>query len=172
MEYTYGISRFIPPHLDREKSNVENSENTTLFLVSCYEYILSGIVLSVGPPFRQSIGQNRELSCSYDLVSCFANFSSVPFVVTIVVVLLFSSYMLLDPSKWLAEFMQLTYMSWDFKLFILILGAGYIVSAWVAENYILPRLGKYIGVLQILVTGTPKRRKTYKLVLEQMHALQ
>lgn len=51
-------NRFIPPHLDREKSNVENSENTTLFLISCYEYILSGIVLSVGPPFRQSMGQN------------------------------------------------------------------------------------------------------------------
>jgi cation-transporting P-type ATPase 13A2 len=52
--------RFIPPHLDREKSNIENSENTTLFLVSCYEYILSGIVLSVGPPFRQSMAHNRK----------------------------------------------------------------------------------------------------------------
>jgi len=50
---------FIPPHLDREKSNVQNSENTTLFLTSCFEYILSGIVLSVGPPFRQSMAHNR-----------------------------------------------------------------------------------------------------------------
>ena len=48
--------------MDREKSNVENSENTTLFLVSCYEYILSGIVLSVGPPFRQSMAHNCKSS--------------------------------------------------------------------------------------------------------------
>ena len=52
--------RYIPPHLDKEKSNVENSQNTTLFLLSCYQYILSGIVLSTGPPFRQSLAQNRK----------------------------------------------------------------------------------------------------------------
>jgi cation-transporting ATPase 13A3/4/5 len=80
--------------------------------------------------------------------------------------------MLFDPSEWLAKFMQLTYMSWDFRCFILILGIGYIALAWIAENYVLPKLGKYIGVLHIWVTGTPKQRKTYKLVLEQMHALQ
>jgi len=145
---------FIPPHLDREKSNVENSENTTLFLISCYEYILSGIVLSVGPPFRQSMANN------------------LPFVVTIVVTLLFSSYMLFDPSEWLAKFMQLTYMSWDFRLFILMLGIGYIALAWTSENYVLPRLAKYIGVLQTWVTRSPKQRKTYKLVIEEMRSLQ
>lgn len=49
---------FIPPHLDKDKSNIENSENTTLFLVSTFEYILSGVVLSVGPPFRQAMSNN------------------------------------------------------------------------------------------------------------------
>lgn len=50
------------PVLDPEKSNITNSENTTLFLVSCYQYILSAIVLSVGKPFRQSMAHNREVS--------------------------------------------------------------------------------------------------------------
>lgn len=62
--------RYIPPHLDREKSNVTNSENTTLFLVSCYEYILSGIVLSVGPPFRQAMGENCTQFLLFLCVSC------------------------------------------------------------------------------------------------------
>ena len=53
------LPRFIPPKLNTKKTNVENSENTTLFLLSCFQYILSGIVLSVGPPFRQSMTQNR-----------------------------------------------------------------------------------------------------------------
>ncbi|TVY85195.1 putative cation-transporting ATPase [Lachnellula suecica] len=144
---------FIPPHLDRENSNVENSENTTLFLVSCYEYVLSAIVLSVGPPFRQSMAHN------------------LPFVVTIVVTLLFSSYMLFDPSEWLSDFMQLTGMSWDFKTFILCLGLGYIAVAWTAENYLLPRFAKYLGFIKTRLMRSPKKRKQYKLILEEMKEL-
>lgn len=53
-------SRFIPPKVKKEKSNIENSENTSLFFISCFQYILSGIVLSVGPPFRQSMTKNRK----------------------------------------------------------------------------------------------------------------
>lgn len=49
---------FIPPVVDPDKSNIKNSENTALFLVSCFEYILSGVVLNAGKPFRQSMWQN------------------------------------------------------------------------------------------------------------------
>ncbi|KAF8859586.1 P-type ATPase-like protein [Acephala macrosclerotiorum] len=145
---------YIPPHLDREKSNIMNSQNTTLFLVSCFEYILSGIVLNVGPPFRQSMAHN------------------LPFVVTIVVALLFTAYMLFDPSESFAKFMQLTPMSWDFKSFILVLGVGYIALAWATENYVFPRLAKYLGMLKTRISRTPKKRKAYKLILEEMRAFQ
>jgi len=76
--------------------------------------------------------------------------------------------MLLDPSKWLSQFMQLTDMRWDFKLFVLVLGLGYILLAWVSENFMFPRLAKILGHVQTWVTRKPKQRKTYKLVLEQM----
>ncbi|KIM94990.1 hypothetical protein OIDMADRAFT_171985 [Oidiodendron maius Zn] len=145
---------YIPPRVDREKSSIENSQNTALFLISCYEYILSGIVLSVGPPFRQAISHN------------------LPFVVTIVVALLFSSYMLVDPSTWLANFMQLTKMNADFKAFILALGIGYIGLAWTSEHYIFPRLAKYIGIMKAWISRKPKERKVYKTVLEHMRTLQ
>jgi cation-transporting ATPase 13A2 len=79
--------------------------------------------------------------------------------------------MLFDPSKWLAKFMQLTPMSWDFKSFILVLGIGYIALAWIAENYLLPRLAKYLGFLKTSITRKPKQRKAYKLVLEQIYTL-
>jgi cation-transporting ATPase 13A2 len=96
----------------------------------------------------------------------------VPFVVTIVVTSLFTSYMLFDPSESFAAFMQLTPMSWDFKSFILVLGIGYVALAWTAENYLLPRLAKYLGVLKTAITRTPKKRKTYKLVLEELRKFQ
>jgi cation-transporting P-type ATPase 13A2 len=96
----------------------------------------------------------------------------VPFVVTIVVALLVSTYMLFDPSESVAKFMQLTKMSWDFRSFVLVLGIGYIALAWTSENYLLPRLAKYLGKLKTAVTRKPKQRKAYKVVLEEMRTLQ
>jgi len=54
-------SWFIPPTINPDHSNVENSENTVLFLTSCFEYIFAGVVLNAGRPFRQSAMQNCEL---------------------------------------------------------------------------------------------------------------
>jgi cation-transporting ATPase 13A3/4/5 len=99
------------------------------------------------------------------------NKSIALFVVTIVVALLFSSYLLFDPSDSLAQFMQLTKMSWDFRTFILVLGVGYIALAWTSEKFMLPRLAKYLGMLKTAITSKPKQRKAYKLVLEQMRTV-
>lgn len=92
--------------------------------------------------------------------------------VTIVVALLVSTYMLFDPSESVAKFMQLTKMSWDFRSFVLVLGIGYIALAWTSENYLLPRLAKYLGKLKTAVTRKPKQRKAYKVILEEMRTLQ
>lgn len=51
---------FIPPKVHHNKSNIRNSENTTLFLVSCFEYILAGVVLNAGRPFREDMLKNCE----------------------------------------------------------------------------------------------------------------
>jgi len=58
---------FVPPFVDPNHSQSTNSENTTLFLVSCYQYILSAIVLSVGKPFRTSMAHNCKsfYRCTY-----------------------------------------------------------------------------------------------------------
>lgn len=54
------VNRYIPPRINHDKSNIKNSENTALFLISCFEYILAGVVLNAGPPFRQKASQNCE----------------------------------------------------------------------------------------------------------------
>lgn len=55
---------FIPPVINHDESNIENSENTALFLTSCFEYILAGVVLNAGRPFRRSGYHN----CTYPLL--------------------------------------------------------------------------------------------------------
>ncbi|KAF2811181.1 P-type ATPase-like protein [Mytilinidion resinicola] len=142
---------FVPPVVDKNKSNSHNSENTTLFLVSCYQYILSAVVLSVGPPFRQSMGQN------------------LPFVITMVVTLLVATYMLFDPAHWLYKLMDLTKMDMGFKVFILVLAAGGFAISYTAEKYLLPRLARGIGRFTVwLRPQWRKKRKEYKVVLESM----
>ncbi|AEO56383.1 hypothetical protein MYCTH_2301237 [Thermothelomyces thermophilus ATCC 42464] len=141
---------FIPPVIDPDKSNVVNSENTALFLTSCFEYILSGVVLNAGRPFRHSALHNW------------------PFVATVAITLGISLVMVISPPAWLSSFMQLTYLSWDFKLVIIGLGVLYFVLGWAGEHLVFQGLARLIGKLKVSVFKRTKVRKQYKVIQEQM----
>ena len=89
--------------------------------------------------------------------------------VTILVALLFSAYLLLDPAQELADFMQLTRIALKFKIFMLVLAAGGFGSALIAESKVLPQLAKGIGQAHdYFWPQRKKKRKEYKLLLEEM----
>lgn len=144
---------FIPPKVEHDKSNIKNSENTALFLASCFEYILSGVVLNAGPPFRVGVEKNW------------------PFVTTIAITLVVTLYMVLGPAHWLKKGMQLTKISWDFKLFLVTLGLIYLGVAWVGEYHVFQRLARVLGKLKQAATGRRKKRKQYKVIREEMLGL-
>ncbi|QDS69980.1 hypothetical protein FKW77_003032 [Venturia effusa] len=140
-----------PPVLDKNRSNSLNSQDTALFLLSCYLYILSAIVLSVGKPFRQPMSKN------------------LPFVITMMTALFLSTYMLTDPAQWLTDLMELTYMSHDFKLFLLGLAAAGFAVMYLSEVFVFPALARWIGIAKVRVApSTKKKRKEYKIVAEGM----
>jgi len=150
-EYVQKQPWYQPPVVDKDHSNALNSQNTSLFLVSCFQYTLSAVVLSVGRPFRQPMSQN------------------LPFVITILFALLITCYMLFDPAQWLTDFMQLTYMSVAFKVFLLVLGLGNFCVAYLGEKYVLPVLAKWIGLLKVKLNPKwKKKRKEYKVIAEDM----
>jgi cation-transporting P-type ATPase 13A2 len=165
------IIRFIPPYVNPEKSNVKNSENTALFLVSCFEYIFIGIVLNAGRPFRQPMTQNCKsiLPKIVDeaMASKLTN-SPDPFMTTILVVVAIVVYMVFTPARWLRKLMQLTYISSSFKVTLLILGGVYLVLAWIGEHYIFQPLARAIGNAKYSLTKTKKQRKEYKIINERM----
>lgn len=81
-----------------------------------------------------------------------------------------SLYMLLDPAEWLSNFMDLTEMSLNFELILLVLAAIGFFVAYVAERRIFPILAKYIRRLQGTVQPSyQKKRKRYKEILEEMN---
>ncbi|KAH8733206.1 hypothetical protein GQ44DRAFT_697072 [Phaeosphaeriaceae sp. PMI808] len=142
---------YLPPVIDKEHSNSLNSQNTALFLLSCFQYILSAVVLSVGKPYREPMSRN------------------LPFITTIFVTLAISAYMLFDPSALVMRNMELTYLDTSFKFFILALGLGNFVAAYVAERYVFPGLAKWIGAAKVRVNPRwRKERKVYKVILEGM----
>ncbi|KAF4333604.1 ATPase [Fusarium beomiforme] len=139
---------YIPPVVHKDEPSIENSQNTALFLFSCFEYILSGVILNAGRPFRQRTTQNW------------------PFALTILIALLITVYMILTPAQWVIDLMQLTDMSWDYELFLIGLGVAYFIVAWAFEHFLALRLARVIGSVKQSLTGKAKKRKEYKVIAE------
>lgn len=77
--------------------------------------------------------------------------------------------MLFDPGAWLANLMQLTFMSVDFKVFLLVLASGGLACAWIAERNVFLLVARFLGKAHgTLWPHKRKQRKEYKLLLEQM----
>ncbi|KAG5947372.1 hypothetical protein E4U53_006425 [Claviceps sorghi] len=143
-------SWYIPPDIGYEKPSVQNSENTALFLSSCFEYIFSGILLNTGPPFRQSSTKNW------------------PFTITVTAALAITVYMICSPAHWLKKLMELSSIGRDYRLFLLLLGVLYFLFAWVFDRHLAMLLARSIGFVQHKITHKAKKRKQYKIIQEQM----
>ncbi|PHH51704.1 putative cation-transporting ATPase [Ceratocystis fimbriata CBS 114723] len=142
-------SWYIPPVVHHKRPHIKNSENTALFLMSCFEYIFIGVVLNAGPPFRVKVYKNW------------------PFLATIAVTTLFSAYMLVCPDRMVRKIMELTKMDIGFRLLILCLGPLFLAVSYVFETYVFLWAARQLGVLRTLLTGKEKQRKKYKVILEK-----
>ncbi|KAF9132248.1 hypothetical protein BGW39_000500 [Mortierella sp. 14UC] len=116
-----------PPKYERGEKNIEGFENTSLFLLSIFQYLLVAIVFSVGPPYRKPMSSNR------------------PFVFITAGLVSLSASMVLFPSEWLKGFMQLLDIPFSFKLFILLLAGLHLVIALTSEHVVFPVLATKIG---------------------------
>jgi len=85
-----------------------------------------------------------------------------------VVAILISTYMLLDPADWLYDLMDLTDMPNGFKGFLIALGVGYFALAYSAEQLLFPQLARGVGEARKKFLKHQKERKEYKLIIESM----
>ena len=97
------------------------------------------------------------------------NMAAVPFLLSIVVSLLCSCYMLFGPSGWVTRVMQLTFLSRGFASWLLALAIGSFLFAWLAERTFYPFLAKILGDAYIyLRPAYRKQRRQYKVLLDNM----
>ncbi|KAG0083097.1 hypothetical protein BGZ92_011085, partial [Podila epicladia] len=118
---------YTPPVYDSEEKNIECFENTALFLLSCFQYLLVAIVFSVGPPFRKPMVTNR------------------PFVIITAGLVLLSAIMVLFPTPWLSEVMQLVKIPFSFRAFILIMAGVNFALSLFCESFMFPIVACWIG---------------------------
>ena len=77
--------------------------------------------------------------------------------------------MLFVPPEWVAEVMQLTFLSNGFAISLLLLAIGGFLASWLAECELFPKLARMLGhVYPLLKPGYRKQRRRYKVLLEEM----
>lgn len=140
-----------PPIRGGDDSHVQSSDNTVLFVISCFQYIFIAVILSVGPPYRKSMLENR------------------PFLVTLVATVLCTiGIMFLPIDSFLGRLMDLDYVSLQFKGLIVALALANIIISYLAERWIFQGLAAGLQKVARLI-GLPTKKvsnKRYKRILK------
>jgi cation-transporting ATPase 13A3/4/5 len=108
---------YVPPVTDADELETLNYENTCLFLISCFQYILVAGVFSVGPPYRKPLYTNPSL------VICLTALTG------------FSTYVLLAPSELVANILHIMSLPWSFRLQLLAVAAVNIAVCFGFERF-------------------------------------
>lgn len=135
---------YSPPLRGGDDSHVQSSDNTTLFITSCFQYIFIAVILTVGPPYRQPISQNK------------------PFVVTIIVTVLLTLVIMLAPTNSaLARLMDLSYLSASFKLLLLVFVIFNMGASWASEKWLFPLFSSSLRAI-LRMAGLPVKKESNK----------
>lgn len=140
--YTRAQPWYEPPVVNVDKLDVVSQENSALFLVSSFQYILVAAIFSVGPPYRKPMYTNTWLMLS------------------LLVLAAFSSYFLFVPSGFFFELLGLVEFprSFHFALAGIVVVNG--VLSFVAESYLIKPLIASIKGMQRLYRRRKNRRHT------------
>ncbi|ORY96317.1 hypothetical protein BCR43DRAFT_491482 [Syncephalastrum racemosum] len=138
---------YVPPVFDPDGDNIECFENTVLFLLSSFQYILVAIVFSVGPPYRKPLWTNDRL------------------VITLGVLIALTTWSVLWPTDWARSWLELETLPFSFRVFILFLaGTNLALCLW-CEKYF---FGHVAAGISIALQKARQRRQGYSS-LGKMH---
>lgn len=140
--YVQGQPWYLRPTPSDDDDDVRSSDNTVLFLFTNFQYILSAVVLSTGPPYREPLIKNK------------------PFLANLVFAILLSiSLFSIDGESWMGNFMQLTNMSTSAYWMVLVAGLANFAVLKMGEDYWFKTLAQlYKRVVHRGRMGTSKKK--------------
>ncbi|KAG8214021.1 hypothetical protein J3R82DRAFT_10776 [Butyriboletus roseoflavus] len=151
---------YIPPSTDNpnredQHLNATNYENTVLFLVSCFQYVLVAAVFSIGPPYRKSMWTNGWL------------------MVSVIALSLFNLFVLLRPPKALEVILELMPIPFSARAMLAAFVLVNVVVSLAFEEWATQLIAKLIGALMKLQQEKRRYRegKAYKAVEGGMRLL-
>lgn len=125
-----------PPPIPGEGLETNNFENTVLFLVSCFQYILVAAVFSIGPPYRKPMWTNG-LSSFY-FKSEVLKQALGWLMASIASLTVFSTWVLVTPTISVQLILNLMYLPWSARLVLILIAlvnvlASFAYEAWIHE---------------------------------------
>ncbi|KAG1455987.1 hypothetical protein G6F55_006757 [Rhizopus delemar] len=149
------------PIFDPNGENIICYENTVLFLVSSFQYILVAVVFSVGPPYRKPLWTNKRL------------------IATLCILITLTCWFVLMPPSSVLSLMELRVLPFKFKIFILFLGAANLGISLLCEKYLFTRFASAVSKskdkLKYMVNSRDgysvvgkQHKKIYKKVMDDM----
>ncbi|KAJ8021861.1 putative cation-transporting ATPase 13A3 [Holothuria leucospilota] len=111
-----------PGELEEISGHIVHSyENTSVFIVSCFQYLIYSVLFSNGTPYRTPI------------------YTNIPYVLVVIVLVIVSVVSLCWPFDWLLSFFELVSIpDWKFKAYLLLLAVVNVLLAFTAEFYVIP----------------------------------
>jgi cation-transporting ATPase 13A3/4/5 len=116
---------YVPGNVDIANEMYESFENTIVFMVSSYQYLIVAVVFTVGPPYQESILKNT------------------PYIITLSLLLAANLAVTFLPSNVIP--FDLVQVPVSARIFVVIIAASDLVMSWVCEIYIFPRAASIIG---------------------------
>ncbi|KAJ8660316.1 hypothetical protein O0I10_003773 [Lichtheimia ornata] len=150
---------YVEPEFDPDGENIKCYENTVLFLLSSFQYILVAVVFSVGPPYRKPLWTNGRL------------------LLTLAVLVTLTVWCVIYPSNWALEWLELEVIPFGFRVFLVTLAAANLVISYICEKYFFLHLAGWLASTFKSLKGRAQpgyaplskpHKKIYKRVMQEM----
>ncbi|KAI0308978.1 hypothetical protein OF83DRAFT_1072729, partial [Amylostereum chailletii] len=135
-----------PREGDGDQLNARNYENSGLFLVSCFQYILVAAVFSIGPPYRKPMWTNGWL------------------IFSLVLLTLFNAVVLLAPPQTLADVLELMPLPSSARTTLLTCVVVNVVASLAFERWVVPLISQVVGDALNTQKTRVKDGKGYKAI--------
>ncbi|XP_027704557.1 probable cation-transporting ATPase 13A3 isoform X1 [Vombatus ursinus] len=104
---------------EHDEHNIKNYENTTVFFISCFQYLIVAIAFSKGKPFRQPCYKNGF------------------FVVSVIILYIFIFFIMLHPVAYIDQVLEIVCVPYQWRVTMLIIILVNALVSVLAESFLL-----------------------------------